>query len=260
MARSTWNVTSGLAAAVLAAASFAVTAGPASATHAWNNYHWARTANPFALKFGDNVGTDWDRYVGVAVATDWSASADLDATVVSAAINAKTCKPTAGMVQVCSAKYGYNGWLGVAQIWATGDHITQGTTKLNDSYYALSTYNRPEWRALVACQEIGHVFGLNHQDEVQTNPNLGTCMDYTNNPLGPPDNEHPNAHDYDELDIIYSHLDSSSTVKAAAVASAQPADDWGKPVRFTRTGKGRIFVKELSPTSRVVTFVTWVKE
>lgn len=23
--------------------------------HAWGTYHWARTANPFALKLGDNV-------------------------------------------------------------------------------------------------------------------------------------------------------------------------------------------------------------
>jgi hypothetical protein len=23
--------------------------------HAWNDYHWARTANPFTLELGDNV-------------------------------------------------------------------------------------------------------------------------------------------------------------------------------------------------------------
>ncbi len=34
------------------------------------------------------------------------------------------------------------------------------------------------------CQEIGHDFGLDHQDENFNNPNLGTCMDYTNDPLG----------------------------------------------------------------------------
>jgi hypothetical protein len=49
------------------------------------------------------------------------------------------------------------------------------------------------------CQEVGHTVGLDHQDTSLDNPNLGTCMDYTSNPLGPPDNEHPKKHDYDEL-------------------------------------------------------------
>ncbi len=31
------------------------TATPASANHSWNGYHWARTANPFTIKLGDNV-------------------------------------------------------------------------------------------------------------------------------------------------------------------------------------------------------------
>src|SRR3990167_937294 len=64
------------------------------------------------------------------------------------------------------------------------------------------------------CQEVGHIFGLNHQDENFGNENLGTCMDYTSDPSGTladPDqlsNEHPNQHDYDQLGIIYSHFDS----------------------------------------------------
>lgn len=248
-----------LVAAALLAVSGTLVPEPASASHSWATYHWGRTGNPFALRFADNVSAVWDPFMQTAV-NDWSLSAVLDASVVVGVANPKTCKPSSGMVQVCSAKYGYNGWLGVAQIWLSGDHITQGTTKLNDSYYGLSTYNKPEWRALVACQEIGHTFGLDHQDEVQTNPNLGTCMDYTNNPSGPPSNEHPNTHDYDELGIIYAHLDSSSTVAAAKVASAQPADDWGKAVRFTKNGKGRVFVKSLGPNTEVVTFVTWVQE
>ena len=32
-----------------------VFAGVAVANHSWGNYHWARTANPFTLKLGDNV-------------------------------------------------------------------------------------------------------------------------------------------------------------------------------------------------------------
>jgi len=30
-------------------------ASTASATHSWGGYHWARTANPFTIKLGNNV-------------------------------------------------------------------------------------------------------------------------------------------------------------------------------------------------------------
>ena len=68
--------------------------------------------------------------------------------------------------------------------------------KLNDTYFNTSTYNTEAWRNLVSCQEVGHTFGLDHQDENFNNPNLGTCMDYTNDPSS---NQHPNQHDYDHL-------------------------------------------------------------
>ena len=86
-------------------------------------------------------------------------------------------------------------------------------SELNDTYFNTSTYNTTAWRNLVSCQEVGHTLGLDHQDENFNNANLGTCMDYTNNPGT---NQHPNQHDYDQLVTIYSHLDSTTTVGAAA--------------------------------------------
>jgi hypothetical protein len=238
---------------------------PASAIHSWGGYHWARDHNPFPLIFGKNMSLAWDVYVNAA-AEDWSTSEVLNATVTvpTVAFNDRKCSPITGKVQVCNYKYGYRGWLGVAQIWLSGKHITQGTVKLNDSYFTLSTYNTPSWRAYVACQEIGHTFGLDHQDEVQTNPNLGTCMDYTNNPNPVPpllNNEKPNAHDYDQLVTIYSpHLDTYNSASTTVMAVGQPADDWGKAVRFTKSGKGRVFVKNLGANQQVVTFVIWATE
>ena len=108
------------------------------------------------------------------------------------------CKPTVGRIEVCNGNYGNNGWLGIAQIWITGGvHITQATTKLNDTYFNTPTYNTPAWRQLVVCQEVGHNFGLGHQDENFDNVNLNTCMDYTSDPAS---NQHPNNHDYWQLD------------------------------------------------------------
>jgi len=36
------------------------------------------------------------------------------------------------------------------------------------------------------CQELGHDFWLDRQDETFDTPNLGTCMDYTSDPGAPP--------------------------------------------------------------------------
>ena len=114
------------------------------------------------------------------------------------------------------------------------------------------------------CQEVGHDFGLDHQDENFDNPNLGTCMDYTSNPEG---NEHPNSHDYAQLDSIYSHLDSTTTVGASTLPSAMPPAmgqiDFDTPAQWGRLihsgGRGRVEVYELDfgRGNRVITHVLW---
>jgi hypothetical protein len=96
-------------------------------------------------------------------------------------------------------------------------------------------------------REVGHTFGLDHQDVNFDNPNLGTCMDYTSNPDGPPANTHPNKHDYDELVTIYSHLDSFSTVGAApvqAVAAGDSAASWGTRVAGRATQGVATYVRD----------------
>ncbi len=265
--KSSWRTLAGISVFVTVIAAGSV----AYATHSWGNYHWARTANPFTLKLGDNVSTAWDAYLAGA-SSDWSRSNVLDTTVVAGNnINPKSCKPTIGRVEVCSAKYGFNGWLGVAQIWANGNHITQGITKLNDSYFTTATYNTPPWRRLVACQEIGHNFGLGHQDENFSNPNLGTCMDYTNDPdgtlKGQLSNEHPNAHDYEELGIIYQHLDGSTTISAGApsgsgksglvITDASEPSAWGTALRNDSNGRPSLYGRDLGNGQKLFTFVLW---
>ena len=100
---------------------------------------------------------------------DWNAAAELNLVKVAGGTKPRNCRPTAGRIEVCNATYGNNGWLGIAQIWASGAHITQAITKLNDTYFNTPTYNTPAWRRLVTCQEIAHDFGLDHQDEAFTN-------------------------------------------------------------------------------------------
>jgi hypothetical protein len=242
-----------------------LTALPASsiASHSWGNYHWARQTYQFTLILGDNVSMAWDERLKAASAA-WSQSVLLNTVIESGGTKPKPCKPTAGRVEVCAATYGFNGWLGIAQIWVNGSHITQGITKMNDSYFNTATYNTLAWRNFVICQEIGHTFGLDHQDENFSNANLGTCMDYTNNPAT---NQSPNAHDYEQLEAIYSHPDTITTVAPSSQAG-QPAVDaedelevgtaqWGRLIRSTNRGRTELFELDLGGGRKKFTHVIW---
>jgi hypothetical protein len=234
----------------VSAACFGVAAAPAAAGHRWNGYHWARTANPFALKLGDNVTAAWDTYLMNASNT-WSRATVLDTTVVAGQARSKTCRPTSGRVEVCNGAYGNTGWLGVATIWLTsGSHITQGTVKVNDTYFNLAAYSSPEERDHTMCQEVGHTLGLGHTSEDGSDQN--TCMDYSPEPES--NNRTPNQHDYDELAAIYSHLDSFTTV-----GSTQAQNPSGLPYRVDRADNRRetTITEHFFDGSKRVTHITW---
>ena len=248
-------------------------AGSASANHSWGGYHWARTANPFSVKLGDNVSGLWDGML-VTASNDWSQSTVLDSPIVTGGTRAKPCKATSGRVEVCSASYGNTGWLGVAQIWITGgEHITQGVVKNNDYYFGNSSYqyNNTAEMQHVICQEIGHTFGLDHQSE--TGASLNTCMDYYHNTSNSDTKStHPNQGDYDELLCIYDpgsrgrtltsaghsctgtgHLDSSSTVGGTAGSLPDAVPSFSPASRVSQSR----YVDRLPNGDLLVTWVTW---
>jgi hypothetical protein len=249
-------LTLAMGAALLGACTDLDTTTDTQESHSWGGYHWARTSNPFTLSVGDNVSGTWDGVLNTTI-SDWSQSTVLDLQKVTGAARGR-CRGTTGRVEVCNNTYGNNGWLGVASISVTGGtHITQGTVKLNDTYMNTSTYNTTAWHNLVSCQEVGHTLGLDHQDENFDNPNLGTCMDYTSDPST---NQHPNSHDYQELQTIYSHLDSSTTVGAAVPGSshADAGEDWGELV--DAHGISEMYVKDHGDGELTVTHVIWAPE
>ena len=221
-----------------------------------NPYHWARTANPFTVGLGNDVSSAWTTYLNGASA-DWSkvgslidyfgnftTTNPLRTAVVAGGTTGRKCRPTKGRVEVCDASYGNNGWLGLATIWVSGDHITQGTVKLNDYYYASGFYNTPIWRGSVTCQEVGHTFGLDHQDE--SGANFHTCMDYANAPDAW--NTHPNRYDYSTLVTDYAHLDSTSTIAAAPATRGRGG---------LRRVRDNLYVEELGAGNRRFVWVFW---
>ncbi len=248
--------------AAVALLALAALPSSANANHSWNGYHWARTANPFTIKLGDNVSGPWDAMLRTA-STDWTQSSVLDTAIVAGGTRPKNCRPTSGRVEVCNAGYGNTGWLGVAQIWITGGtHITQGTVKNNDYYFGNSSYqyNNSAEMQHVICQEIGHTFGLDHQDE--SGISLNTCMDYYHNTsASDTKSTHPNSHDYAELATIYSHLDSSTTIGSMPAEMAKgdfsSRASWGRLVKAA--GREETYVRDFGGGNKVVTLVIWAK-
>lgn len=250
--------------------------GVAYASHSWGKYHWNLSteqtlANP--LKLGDNLTTTgWDSSL-VGASDDWNDSVLKNAVVAGTSAN---CDPTLGRVEVCNSAYGENGWLGIAQIWAyrgKDGHIAQGVVKVNDTYFNWPEYDSSAWRNFVMCQEVGHTFGLDHQDEIFANTNLGTCMDYTNDPdgtvFGQLDNQHPNTHDYEMLEQIYAHVNSTSSgpgkgngKKPAGVGAdidLNNPSEWGQAIRQDGAGNNSLYRRNLGNGFDLITHVIWAE-
>lgn len=199
--------------AVAVGLGFSIVASTASASHDWNNYHWARTTSSFNLATVDSVTATWQPMFNTSV-SQWSSSAKLNLVASQGTETASArsaCTPIAGKLRVCNYTYGQNGWSGLASInLDSRGHISQGTAKMNDSYSFTSNA-----RYHVMCQEIGHVLGLDHTSTNGTSQN--TCMDYSQSASSIA----PNSHDYAELTSLYGHLDSYSSASSSMALSAQ---------------------------------------
>ncbi len=264
--------------ALLALALAAVAAAPASAGHSWGGYHWsqAKKSGPSVrVDLGDNLvkttSTNWPEIfrnkdgslaytypTGASVVYNWTelelfpiptgnVFADiLDTPAVAGAnlTSQKRCKPKSGRVEVCNARYGYNGWLGLAQVWTSGGHIVQGTAKVNDTYLDSGQYATAA-KQHVLCQEVGHTFGLGHTSEDGTDQH--TCMDYDR----ALDNRHTNAHDNEQINAIYtSHDDPASGSTSTSTAGT------GKVRRVRKD----LYVETFPNGDKLFTFVTFTDD
>jgi hypothetical protein len=241
-----------------------------AANHSWGNRHWARQSNPLTLALRNNLPAAWGLHLSSASA-DWNKSSVLVTTIVPGKPS-RTCQPTKGRVEVCDGAG--RGTLGFARVWLTGDHIEQAIVRLSEVNLLTpgSKYNSAAWRQLVVCQEVGHTLGLDHQDENTSNPNLGSCMDYTEDPDGTIfnqlSNEQPNQHDYDQLEAIYAHTDSFDSSFPALLGNAsaghgnglENSSEWGRAVRQDARGRTTLYELELGGGAKVITFVLWANE
>ena len=77
----------------------------------------------------------------------------------------------------------------------------------------------------------------------------------------------PNTHDFEELAIIYNHLDSISTVSSARSATSEAGVDitddptsWGALVSQSNNGRSATYERYNSDGSKTVTHVFWTLE
>ena len=246
----------------------------ASADNQWGKYAWPTDGGP-VLTLGNNLDTlNWDASLMIAN-VEWNKSKVINNSIVPGRTNAIDCNPATGEVEVCNSEYGVNGWLGIAGIWiAKGKQITRGYVKVNDSYFKTAYYNNSDWRELVMCQEVGHIFGLAHQDETFDNANLGTCMDYTDFPDGGGtggalSNLKPNDHDKAQLLAMYGADDGGKgggkdggggKPNGKGKPSSPPGNDisqWGKAISTDGKGRPDLFELDLGGGNKLFTHVIW---
>jgi hypothetical protein len=143
-----------------------------------NFYNGVSTSDVYRSYFQDeaiNDGDSWHNYTDVN-------------------LNPVSSSGRTDHVNCYAGNYGNNGWLGIAEIRRySGCTIREGRARLNKTYlqnpaYGYTTTNKKH----VACQEVGHLWGLNHQYAGDT------CMN--DSILTQPQ---PNAHDQDLVNSIY---------------------------------------------------------
>lgn len=259
---------------VLLMATYALVPTPTAASHVWATYHWARPSSAIMnVPVRRLHSAAWITRYNLAV-NDWKKTS---LTKIRAAFGttggaSASCPMVTGQITSCDASYGNTGWLGLATINIMGSHITRGNSKVNNTYFNQAAFNTVAWRQAVICQEIGHNFGLGHVNEVFTNANTGSCMDYTNDPDGgpgggsatDPDNMNPNAHDYALINSRHTHIGfvaPQSSVMPQAMAAYNPvtADQLGGLVWSSKDGRLERFEVDFGNGHKAATWVMWAK-
>ena len=140
---------------------------------------------------------------------------------------------------------------------------------MNDTYFNAAKYNNSDEREYVMCQEVAHTFGLDQQSTDGSSQN--SCMYYVSNTGANATSTlstKPNAHDFDELRTIYSHVVSTTTVAAltaqAAATDVDIDDDdpnrWGQLVSQSQNGRSFKYERFNRDGWITATHVYWTAE
>jgi hypothetical protein len=188
-----------------------------------NHFHWARKQRQFTLQVGDNVSGGWNSLLK-RVVSDWNRGDTVTFRIVNGSTNPAECRERTGTVQVCNSRYGTQvGWLGLTRLYFNdrGDHVDAATVQMNDSFLDTnSQYSNEAARRHTLCHELGHTPGLDH---VSTKSCMNDSQQAVFNNLAPINK------DFRQLERIYKHKDSTTTVSGKQ--KKQKQDSKGKKNR-----------------------------
>jgi len=183
------------------------TTSPTVASETPSSFHWARKQSHFTVQAGDNVDGDWKSLLRTAI-SDWNKSDTVTIKEVDGDTNPQSCNPSKGKIEVCNWNYGtQDNWLGLTRLFFdnAGKHVESATVQMNDSFFNQNggRYNNDNARRHTICHEMGHAIGLDH---VETS----SCLNHSQSAVQ--NNVKPNNKDYRQLERIYNHKDSTTTV------------------------------------------------
>ena len=162
----------------------AIGLGVAFADHKWDCWVYS----DYAIYWYNGASGTYNTIFEEEAVTDtdsWHNYTDVDLTATTYALQSDT-------ISAFNGYYGFNGWLGLAEITNyNGCTINTGRARLNQSYLEVG-YSRTN-KEHVACQEVGHLFGLDHNHD-----DTDTCMNDTI--LSAPQ---PNSHDQELVNSLY---------------------------------------------------------
>ncbi|KAL7559976.1 hypothetical protein ACA910_022464 [Epithemia clementina (nom. ined.)] len=147
---------------------------------------WSNNGNGVSLTVINALETKWYQYFYDAI-DDWdngypdtlTLSTDFNQ-VAGAGSHDAACSTISGRVKVCNGNYGNTHWKGINEVLIDGNgFIVASAARMNEFYLGNNDDDQMQY---TMCHELGHAWGLPHTDETFGNPDLGDCMDYTNNP------------------------------------------------------------------------------
>lgn len=168
-----------------------------------NAPHWPENGNGLRVMIINALTPEWHNSFDLAV-EDWN-SGQPDAIEITKEMGTydENCEAPDGKVIVCNGDYGDSKWRGVNEAMLNPrGKIVSSTARMNEYY--LFNMREGAWQYTL-CHEIGHSLGLGHTDENFDNPDLGNCMDYTDNLNA---NKHPDESNYEKLLSIYGPISS----------------------------------------------------
>ena len=187
---------------------FSLTATVAFADHSWNGYHWGSD------KLSPRVfsKTTSSLYDIPAAVQKW---ADLGTLIQPAMAKGKTASK-GDIIVMESVKYS-----SLAHTEVSLDkegHITKAYVYLNT---ALLELYGPAAADQILCHELGHALGLAHEDDYDD-----SCM---NDTIWPGTATSPNAHDAEQLNLIYGHQDGKADSDDGSTKKGGGGKGGGKP-------------------------------